>query len=278
MTVTTSQYLRFVHLEKLYGHLPGVPEHVPALFGLTGQEYDAARAGLDAQASEAADQLLARPGFRELVREAPFRPGDTVLAVGDSITDDLLSWAEILRHLVARVRPEDGITVTNAGLSAHTTAMVLRRWPAMLTAGRPDWVVCALGGNDVTRVGPGAVKPQVSLAESLANLRELRRVAGVLVDCRWVWMTPVPVHPERMAEFPGFRFGMSSWDNADIAELAEMMRSGLAEPVVDLVRTFGVPAAGDLQGDDGVHPSVLGQRAIVSALLEVMSDRGTGAV
>lgn len=273
MNASTDQFVRFVHLEKLYAHLPGVPEHLPSLFGLSAQEYDAARRALDEQAARAAEQLIADPTVGEMVRGARFRKGDTVLAVGDSITDDLLSWAEVLKHLLHRVRLEDDVRVVNAGLSAHTTAMVLRRWPATLTATRPDWVICALGGNDVTRVGPDAVKPQVSLAESLANLGELRRIAGLLTDCAWVWMTPVPVHPERMAEFPGFRFGMSSWDNTEIAALADQMTARFTDPVVDLVSTFGVPADDDLQGDDGVHPSIAGQCAITTALLEVIAHR-----
>jgi lysophospholipase L1-like esterase len=58
------------------------------------------------------------------------------------------SWAEILRHLLDLRRPGDRVRVVNGGLSAHTTAMVLRRWPAAL-AQRPDWVVCLLGGEPV---------------------------------------------------------------------------------------------------------------------------------
>nr|WP_246304885.1 hypothetical protein [Nocardioides thalensis] len=135
----------------------------------------------------------------------------------------------------------------------------------------PEWVICALGGNDVARVGPGVPKTQVSLAESIANLRELRRVAGALTSASWVWMTPGPVHPERVREFPGFRFGQTSWDNADIVALADAMAETFDDPVVDLVSAFGVPAHESLQGPDGVHPSLAGQCAIVMALLHTLA-------
>src|SRR5690242_21589566 len=56
----------------------------------------------------------------------PFPYTTLFRSVGDSVTDDLQSWAEILRHVLTIARPDDDLTVVNAGLSAHTTAMVLR--------------------------------------------------------------------------------------------------------------------------------------------------------
>lgn len=223
-------WLQYTHLEKLYGYLPGMAETQPAIFGL------------------------------------PLGPDQSVLAVGDSATDDLQSWAEILRHLLDLRRPGDRVRVVNGGLSAHTTAMVLRRWPAAL-AQRPDWVVCLPGGNDVTRVGPAPAKPQLGLAESIANLVELRRIATQLTSARWVWMTPTPVREDRVAEFPAFRHGQSTWRNADLLALAEAV-GRFGEPVVDLVAAFGTPPDSDLLGPDGVHPTLAGQAAIVTALVE----------
>ena len=40
------------------------------------------------------------------------------------------------------------------------------------------------------------------------------------------------------------------------------------EPVVDLQTTFGTPADPALQGPDGVHPSLAGQKAIAKAFVE----------
>lgn len=189
-----------------------------------------------------------------------------MLAVGDSATDDLQSWAEILWHLLDLRRPGDRVRVVNGGLSARTTAMVLRQWPAAL-AQRPDWIVCMLGGNDVTRVGPAPPKPQVGLAESIANLVELRRIAAELTAASWVWMTPTPVREDRVAEFPAFRHGQSTWRNTDLLALAEAV-SRFDEPLVDLVAAFGTPPDSDLLGPDGVHPTLAGQAAIVTALVE----------
>lgn len=257
--------LQHTHLEKLYGYLPGMAEAIPAIHGIDRARYVELTEGFDAQARTAAEELLADGAFAALVDELPFQQGQTVFAAGDSITDDLQSWVEILRHLLELRRPGDGIRVVNGGLSAHTTTMVLRRWPATL-AQKPDWILCCLGGNDVTRVGPEPTRPQVGLAESVANLKDMRRIAAVRTDASWLWLTPVPVHEERVASYGPFRFGESTWRNTDIEALAAEIRT-FDDPVVDLTEVFGVPAAADLQGADGVHISLAGQQAVVAAVV-----------
>ncbi len=258
--------LQYVHLEKLYGYLPGLAESLPAIFGVSPEEHAAIRSRFNDEARRGAKQLLADGEFADRVSRLPFPRGSRVLAVGDSITDDLQSWAEILRHVLAIARPDDDLTVVNAGLSAHTTAMILRRWPSLLHPA-PVWIICGLGGNDVTRIADS--KPQVSLPESIDNLRELRRIAE-RTEAHWAWLTPVPVDEERAAANPGFQYGASSWRNTDIAALADAIRA-FDDPVVDLVDVFGIPAHPDLQGPDGVHPSSTGQRRIVTALVETLT-------
>lgn len=265
--------LQYVHLEKLYGYLPGLTESLPVIFGIDPDEYAAIRDSFDAQARNAAEALLADADFTDRVTRLPFPRGARILAVGDSITDDLQSWAEILRHVLTIARGDDDFSVINAGLSAHTSAMILRRWPSLLSSApdraAPDWIVCGLGGNDVTRIAGG--KPQVSLTESVANLRELHRIATERTLANWVWLTPVPVDEERAAANPAFQYGASSWRNTDIIALADAIR-GFAEPGIDLVSLFGVPAHADLQGPDGVHPSLSGQQAIVTALVKTLTE------
>ncbi len=260
--------LQYVHLEKLYGYLPGLAESLPAIFGVSPPEYAAIRDRFDALTLSAAEQLLADDEFADRVSRLPFARGARILAIGDSITDDLQSWAEILRHVHAAARPDDDLTVVNAGLSAHTTAMILRRWPSLLHPA-PDWIICGLGGNDVTRIAGG--KPQVTLAESIENLRELRRIAAERSTAQWIWLTPVPVDEERAATNPAFKYGASTWRNSDITVLADAIRA-FDEPVVDLVDVFGIPAHPELQGPDGIHPSLTGQQAIVTALVERLTD------
>jgi hypothetical protein len=172
--MTTAQWVQYTHLDKLYGHLPGMPGAVPAVLGMSAEQYAAAVDRFDRRARLAAEGLLEDPAVTEQLDTLLLRAGSTVLAVGDSITDDLQSWCAILGHAL-----------------------------------------------------------------------ELRR---------------------RVAQHPGFRFGRSSWRNDDIAALAAEVR-GFAEPVVDLTAVFGMPADPDLQGDDGVHPTLAGQATIARAVL-----------
>jgi len=141
-------WLQYTHLDKLYGYLPGMPQAAPAIFGLGPAAYAEIIAQFDRRAAGAADRLLDDQRVAGWVDTLPFTPGQKLLAVGDSTTDDLQSWAVIFRHLLSKRRGQDHIDIINAGLSAHTTAMMLRRWPATLAV-KPDWIMCALGTNDV---------------------------------------------------------------------------------------------------------------------------------
>jgi acyl-CoA thioesterase I len=265
------ELIRFTHLEKTYGYLPGMSAATAAaLFGMDEAAYRETKNRFEEKARGAAGELLAGGGLSGPVDRLPFRQGDVVLGIGDSITDDLQSWLEILRHLLGLRRPQDGIRVVNQGVSAQTTAMALRRFVPTVVAQEPDWVICFLGGNDVTRVGPEPNKTQVGLQETIENLKAMRRIASTLTDARWVWITPPPFDEERAAAYPPFRMGQSHWHNADVLAITEFIREQ-EDPVVDLQAVFGLPADPELQGPDGVHPSLAGQREIARAFVERLS-------
>jgi len=189
-----------------------------------------------------------------------------VLALGDSFTDDLQSWFEILRHLFERRRASDAVRFVNAGISGYTTAMALRRLVPTI-ASQPHWIICLLGGNDVTRVAPDPNKPSVSLDETGRNLAAIRRIAATHTAARWVWITPPTFDEARVASFEPFKYGQSDWRNADVVAVGDFIRSQ-PDVVVDIQSVFGVPADPHLQGPDGVHPALSGQQAIARVLVE----------
>jgi acyl-CoA thioesterase-1 len=262
--------VQFTHLEKTYGYLPGMGEAtVAALFDLDEVTYRQIKDHFDENAREAAQELLENRSLAERVDRLPFRSEETVLGVGDSFTDDLQSWLEIIRHLLWARRPHEEIRVINAGISAQTTSMTLRRFVPLISQ-QPDWIVCFLGGNDATRIGPEPNKPQVSFEETAKNLEAMRRMAATLTDARWVWITPPTFDEERAAAYPPFRMGQSHWRNEDVLAIADFVRDQ-EEPVVDLQVIFGTPANPALQGPDGVHPSLAGQKAIARAFVECLT-------
>jgi len=262
--------VQFTHLEKTYGYLPGMSEAtVAALLGLDEAAYREIKARFDANASEVAQELLEDPSLAGRVDRLPFRAGETVLGVGDSLTDDLQSWLEIVRHLLELQRPDDHIRIVNAGVSAQTTAMALRRFVPLISR-EPDWMVCFLGGNDVTRVGPEPNKPQVSFEETARNLEAMRRIAATLTDVRWIWITPPTFDEAQAAAYPPFQMGQSHWRNEDVLAIGDYVREQKGT-VVDIQAVFGTPAASELQGPDGVHPSLAGQKAIARAFVESLT-------
>ena len=152
--------IQFTHLEKTYGYLPGTSESTQAaLFGLDEVTYREIKEHFDENARDAAQELLENRSLAERVDRLPFRSGDTIVAVGDSFTDDLQSWLEIMRHLLGVRRLHDEIRLVNAGVSAQTTAMALRRFVPLISQ-EPVWIVCFLGGNDATRSAPSRTNPR----------------------------------------------------------------------------------------------------------------------
>lgn len=265
-------FARYTHLDKEYGHLPGMSDRLQAeLFGLAESELLALRAGLDAGVRDAAAGLLADAEFAARVDRLPFHSGQTIVAIGDSMTDDQQSWLEIVRNLLAVRRADETFTIVNSGISGYTTAMALRRTVPALAYRRPDWVLCLLGGNDATRVGPEPNGTLVSIGETERNLRAIRAIGAAVTGgasgASWVWLTPVPVDEARVAAFTPFQRGLSSFRNDDVVAVAELLTT-FDDPVVDLRPVFGVPADPELQGVDGVHPSLAGQTAIARAFVE----------
>src|SRR5262245_9754635 len=112
-----------VHPEKLYFYLPGFTneEALAGIYGLDVETYRAIKARFANAALGGAQELLGDTSFVAAVDRLPIAPGTTVVAIGDSYTDDLQSWFEILRHLLELRRPQDGIRLVNAGVSARTT-------------------------------------------------------------------------------------------------------------------------------------------------------------
>lgn len=271
--------LRYVHPEKLYSYfgLP-VPKNVSGVaaraFGVSVLLYLPARQQVEHQAREMARQLLAIPSVAAQVDRLPFRPGELVAAVGDSITDDLFSWFNLLMNMVTMRRRRDKIRFLNTAFSGDTTAHLLSRFVAVIQA-QPQWIFCLAGTNDARRHGEQALKTDVSIEETILNLSAMQHYAGTQIQSRWLWLTPNPICEEQVVRDEYFRQSGISWQACDLDAVAEGIRRHF-EPVIDLYPLFGYPPDTNLLEEDGLHPSSAGQIKIVRAVLDYFSPEKSG--
>ncbi|MEU2832086.1 SGNH/GDSL hydrolase family protein [Streptomyces lavendulae] len=249
--------LRFHQPEKVLRHLGPAPDEaaLAALFGLDPAGYRTRLDRFEERNRAAAAALESAPGTAARLAGLPFRPGEHVVAVGESTTADRLSWFEILRHLL----PE-GVRCTNLAVSGSTTTQALANLP-LLGFQRPDWVLCMLGANDVQRLDG---VPLVAAAETRRALRALRDLTVRRTGARWIWLTPTAVDPGRVAEYVHFRRAGLSWAGEDLDAVAELL---LAEPEATV--DTRAAAHGHLE-EDGVHLTPAGQRRVAAAVLDAL--------
>ncbi|SDY57148.1 SGNH/GDSL hydrolase family protein [Herbiconiux ginsengi] len=201
----------------------------------------------------------------------PFRPGEVVVALGDSITDDSLSWAHQLQAYLDRHRPDDGIRVVNAGITGHTTQEAIARIDRLIALG-PDWVIQLLGTNDARRHGAARVQMQ-SIGETRRNLALLAELVAAETGATLVSMTPPPVIEADADAWVPFHSERITWRETDVAAIAEAVRQQ-ATILVDVHRVFldhATTTRAALLLPDGVHPTVAGQRLILEVLLDTLT-------
>lgn len=265
--------LQFSHVAKKVADWPGASDvaNIAAICGISVDEYRRIEARYAANARAAAESLLADPAFVERVGRLPFDKGATVVALGDSFTDDWQSWLEILRHALDLCRPDHAVRLVNAGVSGDTTAQMLARCLGVVQL-NPDWVICLAGTNDARLHGVKPIKTLVSIEETARNLVALRSFVAIQApQARWVWVTPATADEEAIARhwFLG-RQNQLGWRNSDLVAVADVMKQQ-PDPVVDLQAVFGMPPRPGYLLEDGLHPSLEGQKAILRALVEKLS-------
>ncbi|MFE0651605.1 SGNH/GDSL hydrolase family protein [Streptomyces sp. NPDC059534] len=262
----TEKLVRFQQPEKVLRYLGELPEtRLAGLFGLDTDDYRALLRDFDEQARSTAAELLKDSGFADRADRLPFRPGQRIVALGESTTADRLSWFSILRHLLP-----DGVELVNLAVSGLTTTQALTQLSS-LNFLRPDWVLCMLGANDTQRLGRGAGTPGtrlVSEAETARNLLALREIGGQALsgENRWIWLTPSSVDQERADAYPHFQRAGIGWSGEDVDGVADFLL-GRPEPAVDTRR-----ATAGLHLDDGIHLTLDGQRAVVTALVDTLAE------
>jgi hypothetical protein len=93
--------VRFQHPDRTLNYARSLTDATrAALFGTDEGALHAAVEHLDGQRAAAAHELAADPQVTADLTRVPFRPGQRLVAIGESATADRLSWFEILRTLL----------------------------------------------------------------------------------------------------------------------------------------------------------------------------------
>lgn len=275
--------LQFLNLEKRFPLLPGIEnqEAIAGLMGLEGEELKKLRDRFSSNAKEAAIELLEDPEVAEWIENLPFEPGDTIVALGDSITDDLQGWFNIFQHVLEIGLEDAGFTFVNSGVSYNTSTDALKRLNRDVLDHDPDWVIVALGTFDAQRLHVAPDRTLVSLADYWENLNTIEEAVGEVTDNPLIWMTPPPVITEMQQQIRLFHFDLFEEDLSQYREILTGKKGYIVDPLGERMmdRDDSVeeeeeekpgPAAWNYLSD-GLHPSLSGHTKSVKELIRFLA-------
>ncbi|MEX0771073.1 MAG: SGNH/GDSL hydrolase family protein [Balneolaceae bacterium] len=264
--------LQFLNIEKRFPLLPGIRnrEAMAGLLGLDPDELDRLRNLYKENARQAALELLNEDEITDRMDQLPFQPDDTLVALGDSMTDDLQGWFTVFTHMLELTVPEANFTFINSGVSYNTTSEALRRLHTDVLAHEPDWVIVALGTFDAMRLHIAPDRTLLPLSETWENLNTIMSAINQVTENPVIWVTPPPVIPGLLDEMELFDFEIRQ---ADVDQIREILM-GKAGYIVDpLGHRMGDPPEAWYYLSDGMNPSLSGHTQTVRELLKSLATR-----
>lgn len=262
--------LQFLNLEKHFPLLPGIKneESIAGLMGLSVEELQNLRSVFAENAKESALELLKEEDVIEWVDQLPFRKDDTIVAFGDSSTDDLQGWFEIFKHVLEITVEGADFTFINAGLSYNTTSEALRRMNRDVLSHEPDWVIVSLGTFDAIRPSYFQNRTLIPLSESWENLSTIEDAIGTVTENPPVWITPTPIIPGLLDEMELFDFDIEDQDLSAIREVITGKKGYIVDP---LGHRMGNPPEAWYFLSDGINPSLSGHTNTVKEVLKSLA-------
>ena len=262
--------IQFLNIEKLFPLLPGVvnTDAVAGLMGLETDELTKLRQLFADNAKQAAMELLKEEEVIEWIDQIPISPDSTVVALGDSATDDLQGWFEIFKYVLEITVPEADFTFVNAGISNNTTTDALRRMNRDVLSHNPDWVIVSLSAFDTIRLSYAPGRTLIPLSETWENLATIQDAIETVTENPPVWITPPPVIPELLEKMELFEFSIENRDLAAVREILIGKKGYIVDP---LGKRMGNPPEAWFYLSDGINPSLSGHVNTVKELLRSLA-------
>lgn len=273
--------LQFLNLEKRYPLLPGINNSgaLAALMGLEVNEFKKLRDRFESNAKEAAVELLEDGEVAEWIEELPFEKGDTIVALGDSITDDLQGWFNIFKNVLEIGLEDSDFTFINSGVSYDTSTDALKRLNRDVLDHEPDWVIVALGTFDAQRLHVAPDRPLVSLADYWENLNTIESTVAEVTDNPLIWISPPPVITEMLQQIRLFNFDLLERDLKSIREILLSKKGYIVDPLGERMSEDGGSTENEASSgpaawnylSDGLHPSLSGHTNTVKELIRFLA-------
>lgn len=262
----------FFHTEKRFPLFPGKGdiEAESKLLGISVEELRLIRENLEENAKQAALELLKEDEIVDLLDELPFDGEETIVAFGDSSTEDVQGWFSILKHLLEISMESPSFTFINSGMAYDTTSEALRRLDRDVLLHEPDWVFVSLGTFDAQRLNIAPDRTLLPLSETWENLNTIHTILGEQLNNPTVWLTPTPVIGELLAENPIYTFTIEGNDLEQVRELVAGKTGGIVDPK-GIRMGEDEPQAWNYLGD-GLHPSLSGHMNTVRELLKTLAE------
>lgn len=264
--------LPFFHLNKRAVLFPGKnnPEAEARLFGLKAEELETIRKNFDENARQAALEILKDDEIVDVLNDLPLDGEETIVAFGDSITEDDQGWFSILRHVLEISTENPDFTFINSGVAYNTTAEALRRLDRDVVLHEPDWVIVALGTFDAQRLNIAPNRTLLPLSETWENIEAIQTVLEPRVENTLIWLTPAPVISEMLNENLLYDFTIEEEDLGPIRDLIAGKRGAIVDGSGQRMGKEHPQAWNYLP--DGLHHSLSGHVETVKALLKKLAE------
>ncbi|MEX0845116.1 MAG: GDSL-type esterase/lipase family protein [Balneolaceae bacterium] len=264
--------LPFYHISKRIPLFPGKNNLASeaGLFGLKEEELKSIRENFDENARQAALEILKDDDIVDCLDKLPMDGEETIIAFGDSITEDAQGWFAILKHVLEISTEKANFNFINAGVSYNTTAEALRRIDRDVIIHEPDWVIIALGTFDAQRLNIAPDRTLLPLSETWENIETIQTVLEERVKNALIWITPAPVISEMLEENLLYDFTIESKDLGQVQDLI----AGKSGAIIDASANRmgeGSPKAWNYL-PDGLHHSLSGHIETVKVLIKKLAE------
>ena len=192
--------------------------------------------------------LLAACGGKSGKKQTKIAAGNTVLALGDSLTYGY--GAGPAESYPAQLQKLTGWEIINGGISGDTSAQALSRLPALLQR-QPKLVIISIGGNDFLRKLPEA-ETRNNIAEIIESVQK-ENIPAVLVGVPHLSV--------------GALFGHLS-DHPLYQELAEQYKIPLFEGAWSEI------LSDEKLKSDQIHANAAGYKVIAEKLEKFLQEEG----